>query len=84
MVCLTIFTEFQEWYTFLPAVDALAAANAWRETLWGEGTDHQIDISGVDTDGKAQRAIFGTEKIIGMTVSDASRWKKPSPPSDWV
>jgi hypothetical protein len=83
-VNLTIFTENQEWDTFVPYDDAIAAYTVWREALWGDGVEHQIDVIGVDEDGKAQRAIFATESIIGMAVCDARRWKRPSPPAERI
>lgn len=84
LICLTIFTESQEWYTFVPAADALAAVGVWREAVWGEGVETCLDVSGVDEAGQAQRAIFAIDSIIGMSASDASRWKKPSPPSERI
>ena len=78
-VCLTIFTEHQEWYTFVPLEDAAVAAQTWKEAKWGDGVDTVLDVSGVDIDLKAQRAIFAIDSIIGMSISDVSRWKKPAP-----
>ena len=76
-VCLTIFTENQEWYTFVPLEDAVAAAATWKAN---EGT--WLDVTGVDADQKAQRAIFELASVIGLSISDARRWKPPSPPPE--
>jgi len=76
-VCLTIFTENQEWDVFVPYDDAVAAAALWRagEVQW-------VDVTGKDFEGSATRGIFENAAIIGMTVSDARRWKPPSPPPE--
>lgn len=77
MVCLTIFTESQEWDVFVSLADAVAAATAWQASVLP-----LVDITGKDSDGKATRGIFAIDSIIGMTISDASRWKKPHPPAE--
>jgi len=74
MVCLTLFTENQEWYTFLPQAEAVAEVQVWQA-----GMASHIDVSGLDMDGKAQRAIFELSWIKGMSISDVSRWKRPDP-----
>jgi hypothetical protein len=78
-VCFTIFTEHQEWFTFMPAGDAVSAYSTWTA-----GVEPRLDVSGLDEDGQTQRAIFLMSSIIGMSISDATRWKRPAPPAEFL
>jgi len=79
MICFTIFTAFHEWYTFVPKEEAISMVQDWRT-----GVDGWVDITGKDEDGRSQRAIFKLSEVIGVSVSDATRWKRPSPPAQFM